>query len=140
MPPPTCHPRATHLIDARRARQARPAGEFDAGPGERQGILVDVAEGLLGTALLDREPSAESSEADCAPEVESILKRLGIDGSMWLDLVWSFKKYYQGSAAGMPDTLARDASAHQRISIAGVAASGRCVGSDRCFGWVMVRD
>jgi hypothetical protein len=72
--------------------------------------------------------------------VESILKRLGIDGSMWLDLVWSFKKYYQGSAAGMPDTLARDASAHQRISIAGVAASGRCVGSDRCFGWVMVRD
>jgi hypothetical protein len=38
---------------------------------------------------------------------------LGIDGSMWLDLVWSFKKYYQGSAAGMPDSLARDASAHQ---------------------------
>jgi hypothetical protein len=45
--------------------------------------------------------------------VASILKRLRIDGSMWIDLVWKFKKYYQGSAAGMPDSLARDASAHQ---------------------------
>jgi hypothetical protein len=47
------------------------------------------------------------------PEVASILKRLGIDGSLWLDLVWRFKKYYQGSAAGMPDALAQDATAHQ---------------------------
>ena len=53
------------------------------------------------------------AKATATPEVESILKRWGIDGSMWLDLVWSFKKYYQGSAAGMPDSLARDASAHQ---------------------------
>ncbi|MFO0012628.1 MAG: hypothetical protein ACK553_07805, partial [Planctomycetota bacterium] len=47
------------------------------------------------------------------PEVEPILKRLGIDGSVWLDLVWKFKKYYQGSAAGMPDSLAQDARGHQ---------------------------
>jgi len=47
------------------------------------------------------------------PEVASILKRLGIDGSLWLDLVWRFKKHYQGSAAGTPDSLAQDATAHQ---------------------------
>ena len=47
------------------------------------------------------------------PEVEPILKRLGIDGSVWLDLVWKFKKYYQGSVAGMPDSMAAHAAEHQ---------------------------
>ncbi|MFN9434575.1 MAG: hypothetical protein ACK6DC_06490, partial [Planctomycetota bacterium] len=47
------------------------------------------------------------------PEVEPILKRLGIDGSVWLDLVWKFKKYYQGSVAGMRDSMAAHAAAHQ---------------------------
>jgi REP element-mobilizing transposase RayT len=47
------------------------------------------------------------------PEVESILKRLGIEGSMWIDLVWHFKRYFQGSAAGSPETLAQDAQKHQ---------------------------
>ncbi|MFO0011955.1 MAG: hypothetical protein ACK553_04365 [Planctomycetota bacterium] len=30
-----------------------------------------------------------------------------------LDLVWKFKKYYQGSVAGMPDSMAAHAAAHQ---------------------------
>jgi hypothetical protein len=47
------------------------------------------------------------------PEVESILKRLGIEGSMRVDLVWRFKKYFQGSVAGSPETLAKDAKDHQ---------------------------
>jgi REP element-mobilizing transposase RayT len=47
------------------------------------------------------------------PEVESILNRFGVDGSMWIDLVWKFKKYYQGCVAGLPDTMARHASDHQ---------------------------
>lgn len=38
---------------------------------------------------------------------------LGVDGSLWLDGVWRFKKYDQLIAAGMPDTWASDASAHQ---------------------------
>ena len=41
------------------------------------------------------------------PAVESILKRLGIEGSMWIDLVWRFKKVFQGSVAGSPETLAQ---------------------------------
>jgi len=56
-------------------------------------------------------PSLGNVEA--TPQVKPILKRLGIDGSMWIDLVWKFKKYYQGSAAGLPDSLAQDAMAHQ---------------------------
>ncbi|MFN7730852.1 MAG: transposase [Pirellula sp.] len=46
-------------------------------------------------------------------EVEPILKRLGIDGSMWIDLVWRFKKYFQGGAAGSPYTLEQHAKEHQ---------------------------
>jgi len=56
-------------------------------------------------------PSVGKPEA--TPEVESILKRLGVEGSMWIDLVWKFKKYYQGSAAGLPESLAQHAQEHQ---------------------------
>lgn len=44
--------------------------------------------------------------------LEGILKRLGIDGSMWIDLVWGFKKYFSGSAVGAPESLSRDAARH----------------------------
>ncbi|MBU6237065.1 MAG: hypothetical protein KGQ51_04485 [Planctomycetes bacterium] len=52
-------------------------------------------------------------KVEATPQVKPILKRLGIDGSMWIDLVWKFRKYYQGSAAGLPDSLAQDARGHQ---------------------------
>ena len=47
------------------------------------------------------------------PEVEPILKRLEIDGSVWIDLVWKFKKCYKASAAGLPENMADHAAAHQ---------------------------
>jgi hypothetical protein len=56
-------------------------------------------------------PSLAKPEA--TPEVESISKRLGIEESMWIDLVWRFKKVFQGSVAGRPETLAQDAKEHQ---------------------------
>jgi hypothetical protein len=49
-------------------------------------------------------------KAKIPPEVQPILTRLRIDASMWLDLVWRFKKYFGGSAAGSPESLARNAS------------------------------
>jgi hypothetical protein len=61
-------------------------------------------------------------------EVEPILKQLGIDGSMWIDLVWRFKKYFGGSAAGSPESLARDAAKHQHV---GGVARARCGRSSR---------
>jgi len=39
-------------------------------------------------------------------ELAPILQRIGIEGSMWCDLVWSFKKYFgRSSAAGSPQSL-----------------------------------
>ena len=71
--------------------------------------LVDYLSLLKWTAK--NKPSI--SKPPTTPEVEPILKRLGIDGSVWLDLVWKFKKYYQGSVAGMPDSMAAHAAEHQ---------------------------
>ncbi len=36
--------------------------------------------------------------------VAPILSRLGIEGSMWCDFVWNFKKYF-GGRAGSPKSL-----------------------------------
>jgi len=49
---------------------------------------------------------------------------------MWIDLVWKFKKYYQGSAAGLPETLAQHAQEHQhrwrrgQRAVRGIFAAG----------------
>lgn len=59
----------------------------------------------------DHRPSLATPEEP--PQVQAILKRLGVVGSLWIDLVWKFRKYYQGSAAGLPDSLAQDARTHQ---------------------------
>jgi hypothetical protein len=69
--------------------------------------LADYLSLLKWTAR--NKPSLGKAEA--TPEVEPILKRLGIDGSVWIDLVWKFKKYYQGSVAGLPDSMAAHAAA-----------------------------
>jgi REP element-mobilizing transposase RayT len=58
----------------------------------------------------DNKPSVGKPKA--TPEVEPILKRLGIDGSVWIDLVWKFKKYFQGSVAGLPDSMSEHATTH----------------------------
>jgi len=42
---------------------------------------------------------------------EPILKRIGINGQKWYDLVWNFEKYFgRGSAAGSPKSLKKSAS------------------------------
>ena len=44
-------------------------------------------------------------------ELAPILERLGIDGSMWCDLVWNYSKYFGHSrAAGKPESLKREAA------------------------------
>ena len=38
------------------------------------------------------------------------LERIGIDSSMWCDLVWSYERYFGRSrAAGRPDNMQQDA-------------------------------
>lgn len=52
-----------------------------------------------------------SATASKIPEsMQTILGKLGIEASMWRDLVWNFKKYFgRGSGAGSPQSLAADA-------------------------------
>ena len=60
---------------------------------------------------------------DLAP----ILARIGIDGQMWCDLVWNFKKYFgRGSAAGSPDSLKKSAAQRNRKFAPGQNAASAC--------------
>jgi REP element-mobilizing transposase RayT len=60
---------------------------------------------------------------DLAP----ILKQTGIDGQMWCDLVWNFKKYFgRGSAAGSPNSLKESAQNRNRKFAPGQNAAAAC--------------
>jgi hypothetical protein len=44
-------------------------------------------------------------------KLEAALSSLGIEASMWRDLVWNFKRYFgQASCAGSPESMAADAA------------------------------
>lgn len=63
-------------------------------------------------------------------ELAPILKRIGIEGQMWCDLVWNFKKYFgRGSAAGSPDSLKESASRRNRKFAPGQNAAATCFAS-----------
>jgi hypothetical protein len=63
---------------------------------------------------------------DLAP----ILARIGIEGQMWCDLVWNFKKYFgRGSAAGSPESLKKSASQRNRKFVPGQNAAAGCFAS-----------
>ncbi len=60
---------------------------------------------------------------DLAP----ILQKIGIDGKMWCDLVWNFKKYFgRGSAAGSPKSLKESAQNRNRKFLSGQNAVAGC--------------
>lgn len=60
---------------------------------------------------------------DLAP----ILQRIGIDGQMWCDLVWNFKKYFgRGSAAGSPESLKESAAKRNRKFSPGQNSASAC--------------
>ncbi len=63
-------------------------------------------------ALLKWTGAQRAKEAVCeVPEkLKSALSSLGIEVSMWRDLVWNFKRYFgRGSCAGSPNSMAADA-------------------------------
>ncbi len=44
------------------------------------------------------------------PRLATLLASLGIDASLWHDLVWNFKKYFgRGTCMGSPAAMAEDA-------------------------------
>lgn len=59
--------------------------------------------------------------------LKPVLRKMGIEGSMWRDLVWNFKKYFgRGSCAGSPDSLAEEANRQQRRWYKGQRQAAAC--------------
>jgi len=68
-----------------------------------------------------------AQKAEIPSDLDPILKRIGIDGRMWCDLVWNFKKYFgQGSAAGSPASMKESASDRNRKFTRGQGAVAGC--------------
>jgi REP element-mobilizing transposase RayT len=66
-------------------------------------------------------------KADIPKELDPILQRIGIDGRMWVDLVWRFKKYFgKSGAAGSPKSLRETASQNQRKFTRGQRSAAAC--------------
>jgi len=66
-------------------------------------------------------------KAEIPSDLDPILRRIGIDGRMWCDLVWNFKKYFgRGSAAGSPASMKESASQRNRNFARGQTAVAFC--------------
>ena len=60
-------------------------------------------------------------------DLEPILQKIGIEGKMWCDLVWNFKKYFgRGSAAGSPKSLKESAQNRNRKFSPGQNSAAAC--------------
>jgi REP element-mobilizing transposase RayT len=60
-------------------------------------------------------------------ELQSLVSRIGIDGSMLAELVWRFKKYFgRGNAAGSPEGLKQAAAERARSFIPGQRSARAC--------------
>ena len=60
-------------------------------------------------------------------DLEPIHQKVGIDGKMWCDLVWNFKKYFgRGSAAGSPKSLKESAQNRNRKFASGQKSASAC--------------
>jgi REP element-mobilizing transposase RayT len=60
-------------------------------------------------------------------DLEPILKRIGIEGSMFANMVWSFRRYFgRGNAIGAPDSLREIATERGRSFIHGQRMAARC--------------
>lgn len=57
--------------------------------------------------------------------VAGILQRIGVESSMWCDLVWNFKRYF-GRSAGRPDSLSRDAERTGKRWTRGQVSAAHC--------------
>lgn len=56
-----------------------------------------------------------------------VLSKLGIEASMWCDLVWNFKKYFgRGNCAGSPQSLREEAERRNRSWFQGQSQAASC--------------
>ncbi|MFK7735889.1 MAG: hypothetical protein AB8B50_07680, partial [Pirellulaceae bacterium] len=73
-------------------------------------------------------PLAEQgAQRKVPPRLQGVLSRLGIDASMWRDLVWNYKRYFgQSRIAGSPDSMAQHAQESGGHWARGQAAVREC--------------
>ncbi len=65
-------------------------------------------------------------------ELAPVLQRLGIEGSMWSELVWHYKRYFGKSpSAGKPDRMKDHASKHAKAFSPGQKLAKKCFFSQR---------
>ena len=69
----------------------------------------------------------EDSKATVPPDLQGNLSRLGIDVSLWRDLVWNFKRYFgSSSCAGAPRSMSEHARSTGHRWARGQAAARAC--------------
>ena len=95
-----------------------------------KGFLSMTSEDYI--ALLDwtgRE-GKPSKQGKIPAELAPILQRLGIEGSMWSELVWNYKRYFgKSSSAGRSDRMKQHASAHSKAFSPGQRMAKKCYSS-----------
>jgi hypothetical protein len=61
-----------------------------------------------------RQKSGVSTK-NVPPKLAEILTKVGIEASMWRDLVWNYKRYFgRSSCAGTPQSMAAHAERHNK--------------------------
>ncbi len=85
--------------------------------------LSDYLSLLDWTGKQRRDGKRGAIPSDLAP----ILERLGIEGTMWCDLVWDYAKYFGKSrAAGRPEKLKEESSATNHAFVRGQRLAKAC--------------
>jgi REP element-mobilizing transposase RayT len=75
-----------------------------------KGFLQLDWRGYLSLLRWTAKQAVEGGISKLTPKLATLLTSLGIDFSMWRDLVWNFKKYFgRGSCVGSPSAMAEDA-------------------------------
>jgi hypothetical protein len=73
---------------------------------------------------------ADFAQRNVPKKLVEILSSLGIQASMWRDLVWNYKKYFgRSGCAGSPAAMAADARRHNRSWYQGHRQASQCFAS-----------
>ena len=101
----------------------------------RSGIRASD-KGFLPLNLLDylklldwtsRQRAGSLDKAVVPKALEPILTRIGINGDMFIDLVWNFKKYFgRGNSAGSPNRMKENAASRGRKFVHGQRSAANC--------------
>ncbi|MEM7477947.1 MAG: hypothetical protein AAF483_23415 [Planctomycetota bacterium] len=75
-------------------------------------------------------PFGKTERSKVPPRLAEAVAKLGIDLTMWCDLVWNFKRYFgRSSCAGSPDSMSAYADSHSRQWSRGQASVAECFSS-----------